>query len=63
MERDPLFAHSQVELTMDEQRELATARTLRILEYGFLPSGGLMDDPRLVGTSGGFHLLKCARNI
>ena len=50
MERDPLFAHSPVELTMDEQRKLATERTLRLLEYDFLPTGSLMDDPRMVLT-------------
>jgi hypothetical protein len=36
LERDPLFAHQDVDLTLDQKRELMYKRAKRIYEYGFL---------------------------
>ena len=54
LESDPLFAHSQVELTMEANRQLCMERVLRVLEYDFLPEDELMADPRLVRT---YHIV------
>ena len=50
MENDPLFAHAQVELTLEASRQLCMERVLRVLEYDFLPEDELIKDYRLVRT-------------
>lgn len=48
MENDPLFCHSSVDLTMEQQREITMKRVLRIMDYNFLPEEELIRDIRLV---------------
>ena len=45
LERDPLFAHQNVDLTLDQKRELAFKRAKRVFEYDFLPPTEAMQNP------------------
>ncbi|CAI8050687.1 Peroxisomal acyl-coenzyme A oxidase 3 [Geodia barretti] len=48
LERDPLFAHQNVDLTLDQKRELAFKRAKRIFEYDFLPPTEALQNPAKV---------------
>ena len=37
LERDPLFAHQDMDLTLDQKRELTHKRAKRLVEYDFIP--------------------------
>lgn len=45
LERDPLFAHQNVDLTLDQQRELAYKRAKRLHEYDFVPEADIVAFP------------------
>ena len=45
LERDPLFARQDADLTLDQQRELTYRRVKRLYEYDFLPHSEIMENP------------------
>lgn len=45
LEKDPLFAHQNVDLTLDKQRELSFKRVKRLHEYDFVPEDEMMSNP------------------
>lgn len=45
MERDPLFAHSNADMTLDQKREITFRRVKRLFEYEFLPTEEAMENP------------------
>ena len=45
LEKDPLFAHQDVDLTLDQKRELTHRRTKRLCEYDFLPRSEAVVSP------------------
>ena len=45
LEGDPLFAHQNVDLTLDQKRELAFKRTKRLFEYDILPPTEAVQNP------------------
>lgn len=45
LERDPLFAHQNVDLTLDQQRELTYKRVKRLHEYDFVPESEVLANP------------------
>ena len=45
LERDPLFAHQDVDLTLDQKRELTFKRVKRLFEYDFLPTSEALQNP------------------
>lgn len=50
LERDPLFAHQDVDLTLDQKRELTYKRAKRLHEYDFLPeSEAIQNSDKLYG--------------
>jgi len=50
LENDPLFAHSPVPLSLDEERRVTMERVFRVIEHDFLPEDELVDDPRLINA-------------
>ena len=50
LERDPLFAHQDADLTLDQQRELTYRRVKRLYEYDFLPDSEIMESPTKLST-------------
>lgn len=54
LENDPLFAHSQEDISLEDERKLAMQRILRIKDYDLLPENDALGDARLVNN----HYLK-----
>lgn len=50
LESDPLFAHSQEDRSLEEERSLAMQRILRIRDFDLLPEADAIGDSRLVKT-------------
>lgn len=50
LEMDPLFAHQDVDLTLDQQRELTYKRVKRLHEYNFVPEAEMMSNPAKFST-------------
>ncbi|CAL8130572.1 unnamed protein product [Orchesella dallaii] len=45
LEKDPLFAHSPVQLSLEEERSRTLKQVFRVLEYGFLTEDDVLEDP------------------
>lgn len=55
MEKDPLFAHPTVKLTLDEERSRTLKQIFRVLEYGFVTEEDILEDPVVVNI---LHYMK-----
>lgn len=45
MEKDPMFAHSPIKLTLEQERTRTLKQVFRILEYGLVTEDDIMEDP------------------
>ncbi|ODN04890.1 Peroxisomal acyl-coenzyme A oxidase 3 [Orchesella cincta] len=50
LENDPLFAHSEEHLSLEEERKLAMQRILRIRDYDLLPEADAIADSRFMNA-------------